>query len=144
MKHKKPFLSNNFCYAFPVHEPISIPAPSPQPSPKKVDPPIPIDCCGNIFIQENQTTPIELWSIAANLIALTTVTIYNSTNSSEPLKVEITSKNKFILTVVPGNTSSYTTNYIQSVKTLTIANPLTFIEGKYTVVGTILEEKNII
>ncbi|PGS47966.1 hypothetical protein COC46_19160 [Bacillus sp. AFS041924] len=68
------------------------------------------------MIQEGFENPVELWSLGGDLTALATVSIYNSESSTGPLIIEVISKSSHLINVLPGNTSSYTSMYINLLK----------------------------
>ncbi|PEL06750.1 S-Ena type endospore appendage [Bacillus sp. AFS017336] len=148
MKPKRPDKPNLPSIASPLAPPPPlppvpppVPPTPPSPIPPKFDPCIPIDLCGNIFIQEVLVQPVVLWELGENLTALATISIYNSESSTDPITIEINSNSTHLITVLPGNTNSYTSKYIKSVKILPSSsqNPI-YVEGKYCITGRILEK----
>ncbi|XZF74240.1 S-Ena type endospore appendage [Bacillus sp. AL-1R] len=148
MKQKRPDVPNLPSITLPVSSPSSlrpVPPPTPPtppvPIPTKCDSCIPIDLCGNILIQNNYEKPVELWSIGGNLAALATISVYNSEGSTGPITIEVNSDINHIITVLPGNTSSYTSQFIKSVSILQIGQSEIYLEGKYCIAGKIFDKK---
>lgn len=133
LKNKK----NIGCFA-----PLSIICPDPCPPPPPPDP----DCervtnefAGN-FLITNNTIPsakntsqsVILWQSDGILLISGTVSVYNSTSSTEAITIEIVGAVTNISTVFPGNTISYTGKDLQSVSITNIQhNPSLYLEGKY-------------
>ncbi|MFB7141356.1 S-Ena type endospore appendage [Gottfriedia sp. NPDC056225] len=149
MKPKRPDIPNLPSFSSPLSPPPPLPPvpppvpptpPSPITMPSKCDPCIPIDLCGNIFIQEVHCQPVVLWELGGNLNALATISIFNSEGSTGPITIEINSNGTHIIAVLPGNTSSYTSKNIKSVKILPSSESPIYLEGKYCITGRILEK----
>ncbi|MFF3022469.1 S-Ena type endospore appendage [Gottfriedia sp. NPDC057948] len=149
MKQKRSDIPNLPSITLPVSSPTPLPPvppptpptpPTPIPTPTKCDLCIPIDLCGNILIQDNLVKPIELWSLGGNLTALATISVYNSEGSTGPITIEVNSNICHIITVLPGNTSSYTSQYIKSVTILQSGHSPIYLEGKYCIAGKIIEK----
>lgn len=61
-----------------------------------------------------------------------TVSVYNSSNSTDPVKIVINGISTATLVVLPGNTTSFTGTEFQSVVMIDIPNAsLSYLEGKY-------------
>ncbi|CAM4190754.1 S-Ena type endospore appendage [Bacillus manliponensis] len=112
------------------------------PSPPLFPPPKPIETelitnefCGN-FLVTDQPLPsretLELWQRDETSLITGTVSIYNSSNSTHPVSIQIIDKIAHQFIVFPGNTTSFTGNALQSISIIDIPNdsPL-YIEGKY-------------
>ncbi|MES5953528.1 DUF3992 domain-containing protein [Bacillus fungorum] len=123
------------CYA-----PLSIICPPYDPPP----PPNPPSCelannefAGNFFITKEIPPPSEsstliLWEGDGVLKISGTISVYNSTSSTEAVTVQIIGQVTNTFTVYPGNTMSYTGQSLQSVAIINIPNnPTRYIEGKY-------------
>ncbi|PGM53299.1 S-Ena type endospore appendage [Bacillus sp. AFS053548] len=149
MKQKRPDVPNLPSITLPVSPPTPLPPlpppapptpPKPIPTPTKCDPCIPIDLCGNILIQDNLEKPVELWSLGGGLTALATISVYNNEASTGPIKIEVCSNICHIITVLPGNTSSYTSQHIKSVTILQSGQTPIYLEGKYCITGKIIDK----
>ncbi|MCU4968384.1 MULTISPECIES: S-Ena type endospore appendage [Bacillus cereus group] len=133
MKNKK----NIGCFA-----PLSIICPDPCPPP-----PPPNSSCelvtnefaGN-FLITNSTIPsakdalqsMILWQSDGILLISGTVSVYNSTSSTEAITIQIVGAVTNIFTVFPGNTISYTGKGLISVSIINIqSNSSLYLEGKY-------------
>ncbi|MCH4570060.1 S-Ena type endospore appendage [Bacillus sp. ES1-5] len=123
------------CYA-----PLSIICPPYDPP----DPPNPPSCelvtnefAGNFFITKEIPPPsksptLTLWEGDGILKISGTVSVYNSTSSTEAVTVQIIGQVTNTFTVYPGNTMSYTGQSLRSVTIINIpTNPTRYIEGKY-------------
>ncbi|MGG2027870.1 S-Ena type endospore appendage [Gottfriedia sp. S16(2024)] len=149
MKQKRPDIPNLPSIKLPVSSPTLLP-PVPPPTPPtpptpiqtttKCDPCIPIDLCGNILIQDNLEKPVEIWSLGENVTAYATISVYNSESSTGPISIEVNSNNCHIITVLPGNTSSYTSQNIKSVTILQSGQTPIYLEGKYCIAGKIIDK----
>ncbi|WP_129690961.1 S-Ena type endospore appendage [Gottfriedia acidiceleris] len=149
MKQKRPDVPNLPSITLPVSSPTPLPpvppptpptSPTPIPTPTKCDPCIPIDLCGNILIQDNFEKPVELWSLGGNLTAIAPISVYNSESSTGAITIEVNSNICHIITVLPGNTSSYTSQYIKSVTILQSSQSPIYLEGKYCITGKIIDK----
>lgn len=73
-----------------------------------------------------------LWQSDGILLISGTVSVYNSTSSTEAVTIQIVGAVTNIFTVFPGNTISYTAKDLQSVSIINIeSNPSLYLEGKY-------------
>ena len=73
-----------------------------------------------------------LWQSDGILPISGTVSVYNSTSSTEAITIEIVGAVTNIFTMFPGNTISYTGKDLQSVNLTNIQNnPSLYLEGKY-------------
>ncbi|MFK4308341.1 hypothetical protein ABH948_005435 [Bacillus sp. RC218] len=110
-------------------------------------PPTPPSCelvtnefAGNFFITKeipfptntNDLRTLPIWEGDGVLNISGTISIYNSTSSTEEITVQIVSQVTNTFTVFPGNTMSYTGKSLQSVTIINILNNHSpYIEGKY-------------
>ncbi|QWI15295.1 DUF3992 domain-containing protein [Bacillus wiedmannii] len=133
MKNKK----NIGCFA-----PLSIicsdpcpPTPPPNPNCERVT----NEFAGNFLITNNNIPSAKdasqsmiLWQSDGILLISGTVSVYNSTSSTEAITIQIVGAVNNIFTVFPGNTISYTGKDLQSVSLTNIQNnPSLYLEGKY-------------
>ncbi|RAT05292.1 group-specific protein [Bacillus cereus] len=111
------------------------PTPPPNPNCERVT----NEFAGN-FLITNNTIPsakgasqsMILWQSDGILLISGTVSVYNSTSSTEAITIEIVGAVTNIFTVFPGNTISYTGKDLQSVSIINIENnPSLYLEGKY-------------
>ena len=73
-----------------------------------------------------------LWQSDGILLISGTVSVYNSTSSTEAITIQIVGAITNIFTVFPGNTISYMGKDLQSVSIINIqSNPSLYLEGKY-------------
>ncbi len=122
--------------------PLSIICPDPCPSTPPPNPNcerVTNEFAGN-FLITNNTIPsakgasqsMILWQSDGILPISGTVSVYNSTSSTEAITIEIVGAVTNIFTVFPGNTISYTGKDLQSVSIANIQhNPSLYLEGKY-------------
>lgn len=132
MKNKK----NIGCFA-----PLSIicPDPCPPPSSRSRLRAVTNEFAGNFLITNNnipsakdESQSMILWQSDGMLPISGTVSVYNSTSSTEAITIEIVGAVTNIFTVFPGNTISYTGKDLQSVNIANIQhNPSLYLEGKY-------------
>lgn len=131
-EQKKYWLFCSFIYHLP--SPLSIPPP-PNPSCERVT----NEFAGN-FLITNNTIPstkdaspsMILWQSDGILLISGTVSVYNSTSSTEAITIQIVGAVTNIFTVFPGNTISYTGKDLKSVSIINIQNnPSLYLEGKY-------------
>ena len=132
LKNKKHWLFCSFVYHLP--RPLST-TPPPDPDCERVT----NEFAGN-FLITNNTIPsakgasqsMILWQSDGILLISGTVSVYNSTSSTEGITIEIVGAVTNIFTVFPGNTISYTGKDLQSVNLTNIQNnPSLYLEGKY-------------
>ncbi len=111
------------------------PTPPPNPNCERVT----NEFAGN-FLITNNTMPsakgasqsMILWQSDGILPISGTVSVYNSTSSTEAITIEIVGAVTNIFTMFPGNTISYTGKDLQSVSLANIQhNPSLYLEGKY-------------
>ncbi|PHD58297.1 group-specific protein [Bacillus toyonensis] len=133
MKNKK----NIGCFA-----PLSIICPDPCPPPPPPNPSCELvtnEFAGN-FLITNSTIPsakdalqsMILWQSDEILLISGTVSVYNSTSSTEAITIQIVGAVTNIFTVFPGNTISYTGKGLISVSIINIqSNSSLYLEGKY-------------
>ncbi|HDX9659225.1 MULTISPECIES: S-Ena type endospore appendage [Bacillus cereus group] len=133
MKNKK----NIGCFA-----PLSIICPDPCPPPPPPNPSCELvtnEFAGN-FLITNSTIPsakdalqsMILWQSDGILLISGTVSVYNSTSSTEASTIQIVGAVTNIFTVFPGNTISYTGKGLISVSIINIqSNSSLYLEGKY-------------
>ncbi|MBF7145590.1 S-Ena type endospore appendage [Bacillus toyonensis] len=133
MKNKK----NIGCFA-----PLSIICPDPCPPPPPPNPSCELvtnEFAGN-FLITNSTIPsakdalqsMILWQSDGILLISGTVSVYNSTSSTEAIAIQIVGAVTNIFTVFPGNTISYTGKGLISVSIINIqSNSSLYLEGKY-------------
>ncbi|MFF2882719.1 S-Ena type endospore appendage [Bacillus toyonensis] len=133
MKDKK----NIGCFA-----PLSIICPDPCPPPPPPNPSCELvtnEFAGN-FLITNSTIPsakdalqsMILWQSDGILLISGTVSVYNSTSSTEAITIQIVGAVTNIFTVFPGNTISYTGKGLISVSIINIqSNSSLYLEGKY-------------
>lgn len=131
MRNKK----NIGCFA-----PLSIICPDPCPPPPNPScERVTNEFAGN-FLITNNTIPstkdalqsMILWQSDGILLISGTVSVYNSTSSTEAITIQIVGAVTNIFTVFPGNTISYTGKDLQSVSIINIqSNPSLYLEGKY-------------
>ncbi|AXK16981.1 MULTISPECIES: S-Ena type endospore appendage [Bacillus] len=133
MKNKK----NIGCFA-----PLSIICPDPCPPPPPPNPSCELvtnEFAGN-FLITNNTIPsakdalrsMILWKSDGILLISGTVSVYNSTSSTEASTIQIVGAVTNIFTVFPGNTISYTGKDLISVSIINIqSNSSLYLEGKY-------------
>ena len=116
MKNKKYRLFRSFIYY--LSRPLST-APPPNPNCERVT----NEFAGN-FLITNNTIPsakdasqsMILWQSDGILLISGTVSVYNSTSSTEAITIQIVGTVTNIFTVFPGNTISYTgKNYSRSI-----------------------------
>ncbi|HFK1399853.1 DUF3992 domain-containing protein [Bacillus cereus] len=94
---------------------------------------------GNFLITNNTMLSAKgasqsmiLWQSDGILPISGTVSVYNSTSSTEAITIEIVGAVTNIFTMFPGNTISYTGKDLQSVSIANIQhNPSLYLEGKY-------------
>ncbi|AAU19532.1 group-specific protein [Bacillus cereus E33L] len=122
--------------------PLSIICPDPCPSTPPPNPNcerVTNEFAGN-FLITNNTMPsakgasqsMILWQSDGILPISGTVSVYNSTSSTEAITIEIVGAVTNIFTMFPGNTISYTGKDLQSVSIANIQhNPSLYLEGKY-------------
>lgn len=122
--------------------PLSIICPDPCPSTPPPNPNcerVTNEFAGN-FLITNNTMPsakgasqsMILWQSDGILPISGTVSVYNSTSSTEAITIEIVGAVINIFTMFPGNTISYTGKDLQSVSITNIQNnPSLYLEGKY-------------
>lgn len=111
------------------------PTPPPNPNCERVT----NEFAGNFLITNNTIPSAEgasqsmiLWQSDGILLISGTVSVYNSTSSTEAITIEIVGAVTNIFTVFPGNTISYTGKDLQSVSIINIENnPSLYLEGKY-------------
>ncbi|ARO65963.1 Uncharacterized protein B5E39_3668 [Bacillus cereus] len=73
-----------------------------------------------------------LWQSDGILLISGTVSVYNSTSSTEAIMIQIVGAVTNVFTVFPGNTISYTGKDLESVSIINIqSNPSLYLEGKY-------------
>ncbi|MBU4639670.1 S-Ena type endospore appendage [Bacillus toyonensis] len=129
MKNKK----NIGCFA-----PLSIICPPPPP-PNSSCELVTNEFAGN-FLITNSTIPsakdalqsMILWQSDGILLISGTVSVYNSTSSTEAITIQIVGAVTNIFTVFPGNTISYTGKGLISVSIINIqSNSSLYLEGKY-------------
>ncbi|WP_242320220.1 S-Ena type endospore appendage [Bacillus cereus group sp. BfR-BA-01349] len=122
--------------------PLSIICPNPCPPPSPPNPNYELvtnEFAGNFLITNNiissakhKSQPIILWQSDAILLISGTVSVYNSTSSTEAVTIQIVGTVTNIFTVFPGNTISYTGKDLQSVSIINIeSSPSLYLEGKY-------------
>lgn len=133
LKNKK----NIGCFA-----PLSIICPDPCPPPPPPNPSCELvtnEFAGN-FLITNSTIPsakdalqsMILWQSDGILLISGTVSVYNSTSSTEAITIQIVGAVTNIFTVFPGNTISYTGKGLISVSIINIqSNSSLYLEGKY-------------
>ncbi|KWW50287.1 group-specific protein [Bacillus cereus] len=111
------------------------PTPPPNPNCERVT----NEFAGN-FLITNNTMPsakgasqsMILWQSDGILPISGTVSVYNSTSSTEAITIEIVGAVTNIFTMFPGNAISYTGKDLQSVSIANIQhNPSLYLEGKY-------------
>lgn len=111
------------------------PTPPPNPNCERVT----NEFAGN-FLITNNTMPsakgasqsMILWQSDGILPISGTVSVYNSTSSTEAITIQMVGAVTNIFTVFPGNTISYTGKDLQSVNIANIQhNPSLYLEGKY-------------
>ncbi|MCP1162206.1 DUF3992 domain-containing protein [Bacillus sp. 1813sda1] len=111
------------------------PSPPPNPSCERVT----NEFAGN-FLITNNTIPstkdalqsMILWQSDGILLISGTVSVYNSTSSTEAITIQIVGAVTNVFTVFPGNTISYTGKDLESVRIINIqSNPSLYLEGKY-------------
>ncbi|WP_346725879.1 S-Ena type endospore appendage [Bacillus thuringiensis] len=111
------------------------PPPPPNPNCERVT----NEFAGN-FLITNNTIPstkdasqsMILWQSDGILLISGTVSVYNSTSSTESITIQIVGAATNIFTVFPGNTISDTGKNLQSVSIINItSNPSLYLEGKY-------------
>ncbi len=133
LKNKK----NIGCFA-----PLSIICPDPCPPPPPPNPNcerVTNEFAGNFLITNNTIPSVKdasqsmiLWQSDGILLISGTVSVYNSTSSTEAITIQIVGTVTNIFTVFPGNTISYTGKDLQSVNIINItSNPSLYLEGKY-------------
>ncbi|EML9733203.1 TPA: DUF3992 domain-containing protein [Bacillus cereus] len=133
MKNKK----NIGCFA-----PLSIIYPDPCPPPPPPNPNcerVTNEFAGNFLITNNTIPSVKdgsqlmiLWQSDGILLISGTVSVYNSTSSTEAIMIQIVGAVTNVFTVFPGNTISYTGKDLESVSIINIqSNPLLYLEGKY-------------
>lgn len=122
--------------------PLSIICPDPCPPPPPPNPNCELvtnEFAGN-FLITNNTIPsakgasqsMILWQSDGILLISGTVSVYNSTSSTEAITIQIVGAVTNIFTVFPGNTISYMGKDLQSVSIINIqSNPSLYLEGKY-------------
>ncbi|MFP3414368.1 S-Ena type endospore appendage [Bacillus sp. SIMBA_074] len=122
--------------------PLSIICPNPCPP---ISPPNPScelvtnEFAGNFLITNETILPTKdapqtmiLWKSDGILLISGTVSVYNSTSSTEAITIQIIGAVTNIFTVFPGNTISYTGKDLKSVSIINIQNnPSLYLEGKY-------------
>lgn len=132
MKNKKHWLFCSFVYHLP--RPLSTTLLQIQIGERVTN-----EFAGN-FLITNNTIPsakgasqsMILWQSDGILLISGTVSVYNSTSSTEGITIEIVGAVTNIFTVFPGNTISYTGKDLQSVNLTNIQNnPSLYLEGKY-------------
>ncbi|MEM5603063.1 S-Ena type endospore appendage [Bacillus cereus] len=122
--------------------PLSIICPNPCPPPPPPNPScerVTNEFAGNFLITNNTIPSIKdalqsmiLWQSDGILLISGTVSVYNSTSSTEAITIEIVGAVTNIFTVFPGNTISYTGKDLQSVSIINIqSDPSLYLEGKY-------------
>ncbi|AKR33790.1 group-specific protein [Bacillus thuringiensis] len=133
MKNKK----NIGCFA-----PLSIIYPDPCPPPPPPNPNcerVTNEFAGNFLITNNTIPSVKdgsqlmiLWQSDGILLISGTVSVYNSTSSTEAIMIQIVGAVTNVFTVFPGNTISYTGKDLESVSIINIqSNPSLYLEGKY-------------
>ena len=133
LKNKK----NIGCFA-----PLSIICPNPCPPPSPPNPNYELvtnEFAGNFLITNNnipsakdESQSMILWQSDGMLPISGTVSVYNSTSSTEAITIQIVGTVTNIFTVFPGNTISYTGKDLQSINIINItSNPSLYLEGKY-------------
>ncbi|CDN34206.1 S-Ena type endospore appendage [Bacillus thuringiensis] len=133
MKNKK----NIGCFA-----PLSIIYPDPCPPPTPPNPNcerVTNEFAGNFLITNNTIPSVKdgsqlmiLWQSDGILLISGTVSVYNSTSSTEAIMIQIVGAVTNVFTVFPGNTISYTGKDLESVSIINIqSNPSLYLEGKY-------------
>lgn len=92
------------------------------------------ECCGNFLVQENQTSPQQLWTMSPGIQAeLTQVSIFNDASSSGSLEAIIVGDGPFVLRIDPGTTGTFTDRNVRSIHIAPKENKTGIIEGKYCV-----------
>ncbi|MEE3949027.1 S-Ena type endospore appendage [Bacillus wiedmannii] len=112
-----------------------LPPPPPNPNCERVT----NEFAGNFLITNNTILSAKdalqsmiLWQSDGILLISGTVSVYNSTSSTEAITIQIVGAVTNIFTVFPGNTISYTGKDLQSVSIINIhSNPSLYLEGKY-------------
>ncbi|WP_338420594.1 S-Ena type endospore appendage [Bacillus wiedmannii] len=111
------------------------PPPPPNPSCERVT----NEFAGNFLITNNNIPSAKdvsqsmiLWQSDGILLISGTVSVYNSTSSTEAITIQIVGAVTNIFTVFPGNTIAYTGKDLQAVSIIDIkSNPSLYLEGKY-------------
>ena len=132
LKNKKYRLFRSFIYY--LSGPLST-APPPNPNCERVT----NEFAGNFLITNNTISSAKdtsqlmiLWQSDGILLISGTVSVYNSTSSTEAITIQIVGTVTNIFTVFPGNTISYTGKDLQSINIINItSNPSLYLEGKY-------------
>ncbi|WP_142329204.1 S-Ena type endospore appendage [Bacillus sp. AFS088145] len=57
-----------------------------------------------------------------------------------PITIEVSSNISHIITVLPGNTSNYTSQHIKSVTIVQSGQTPIYLEGKYCITGKIIDK----
>lgn len=87
---------------------------------------------GNFLVRDGQVQTLQLWKSDGITSISGTVSVYNSSNSTDPATIVISGISTTTLIVLPGNTSSFTGTDLQSVEMIDIPNTsLSYLEGKY-------------
>ncbi|PEA02936.1 S-Ena type endospore appendage [Bacillus cereus] len=122
--------------------PLSIIYPDPCPPPPPPNPNcerVTNEFAGNFLITNNTIPSVKdgsqlmiLWQSDGILLISGTVSVYNSTSSTEAIMIQIVGAVTNVFTVFPGNTISYTGKDLESVSIINIqSNPSLYLEGKY-------------
>ncbi|MGR5903381.1 S-Ena type endospore appendage [Bacillus cereus] len=111
------------------------PPPPPNPNCERVT----NEFAGNFLITNNTIPSVKdgsqsmiLWQSDGILLISGTVSVYNSTSSTEAIMIQIVGAVTNVFTVFHSNTISYTGKDLESVSIINIqSNPSLYLEGKY-------------